>query len=1069
MKKLFSLLTVLLLYCSAFSLTPVSITGSCGYPWYGAGGHQSIGRLPLRVEGLDIVNADNKWVSTMRALPEFDVSRLFADFWIMVPETASVNQSFTLKQEPTEQNFYYESFFKLQKANGVKNILSVSGCPDWYNMGLNPATGKPYSQRKSACYDPKISPTNPTAWADLAHLCKLLTQYYHGKNLIDYIQVLNEWDFRWNVRHIVTPQEYAVGFRMAYKAIRSVSATQKIMAGATLTADMATARALIRAIDSVFILNGEVPPRDYVYTVNNYFRSGNINQGSGVAATPESVDRYNVFFKPLNDFCVEIGLEGFALTETGYNTSPSNSADALKNKAPALEGYTLEQAQGILAWRTVAMLATLPKCVAVTFYTCKDGFEAEPFLYHGWNYDKDFGGKPDWSAKPGRLLLEGELRAHGQYDFRNYRKKDSFYGVDLYASASGEFVKSLVWTDRAKMGNFDAFPREGVLELPNQSPTITLTSPIGAQVYVEPASVVLSVNASDTDGSVSRVEFYQNNILQYTDAQAPYTYTVTNLAAGTYSFSIKAVDNLGLFSMINNILVDVNANTPTALTLLPPVNHQWKWSDGTNVKIIGHNSPENILYWLNYPFLDWLSAHGANCIYASVNNKESGKPQLSPWINNNPASGFDDAKVNAWVAYCQYWLNKNPKNIVQLVLSEKETHDLGTLEQQQATLQYLATKFAALNGRIITNREEVPNGWSKLNAIYDYQKQVAPGWIRAMHCNTGENPWSGNYGTDRIQALSIQADASAFNGRINTEVPKNANWIAIASEMTGGFQPNDTAKAVTLWNAGGTYNCGVEVYISCCDQTNPASGWYLPYAPVFDKLKQLAAGGTTNPPAPAQYPLNYALNRTRQPNNTLQGAALSAGKIWAYIDVNADIPNRPLKFYYDNVYVNPETGRPYELNGGNGYTVSNGTHTVKVMNALNQQISIATFTVGAVLPPDTIVPPDDTVVVPPVDTTVAFRVQYSKRYDHTQAVTVAGNDTTIAQTSYWWFVETGTGPFTFTLKKNGAVQSGYPKTDPTAPFDLNGNSNVYFQRGIRYTIIITDGTGATRTINITVN
>lgn len=322
----------------------------------------------------------------------------------------------------------------------------------------------------------------------------------------------------------------------------------------------------------------------------------------------------------------------------------------------------------------------------------------------------------------------------------------------------------------------------------------------------------------------------------------------------------------------------------TGLTLVPPVNHQFKWSDGTNVKIVGHNSPENVLHWLNYPFLDWLYAHGVNSIYASVNNKESGKPQISVWKNNQPSQGFDDTKVNAWVAYAGYWLDKDEKNVFQLVLFEKETLYLWTLQQQKDMITYLAQKFAPFNGRIIINTEEADNGWSRLNALYDHIKQVAPSWIRALHCNTNQNPWSGNYNTDRIHILSMQDNVSAFNSHINNEVPKNPHWVAIASEMTGGFQPNDVGKAETLWNAGGAYNIGVEVYIACCDHSNPANNWYQQYAPVFDRLKQLKEGSTTPPDTivpPSTMEIVYSVNFSLNPSNVLDnGDVLPVGGMW---------------------------------------------------------------------------------------------------------------------------------------------------------------------------------------------
>lgn len=58
-------------------------------------------------------------------------------------------------------------------------------------------------------------------------------------------------------------------------------------------------------------------------------------------------------------------------------------------------------------------------------------------------------------------------------------------------------------------------------------------------------SVTLTATASDADGTVSKVEFFQGSVKLGEDLSAPYTYTWSNVAAGTYSLTAKATDNAG--------------------------------------------------------------------------------------------------------------------------------------------------------------------------------------------------------------------------------------------------------------------------------------------------------------------------------------------------------------------------------------------------------------------------------------------------------------------------------------------------------------------------------------------
>lgn len=91
------------------------------------------------------------------------------------------------------------------------------------------------------------------------------------------------------------------------------------------------------------------------------------------------------------------------------------------------------------------------------------------------------------------------------------------------------------------------------------SPTVQL-SPSGDTALDAPATVTLAATAQDTDGTIARVDFYQetNRIAQV--FAAPYTATVTNLGTGSYSFTCVAVDNSGLTA--TSALVNVSVTTP---------------------------------------------------------------------------------------------------------------------------------------------------------------------------------------------------------------------------------------------------------------------------------------------------------------------------------------------------------------------------------------------------------------------------------------------------------------------------------------------------------------------------
>ena len=57
----------------------------------------------------------------------------------------------------------------------------------------------------------------------------------------------------------------------------------------------------------------------------------------------------------------------------------------------------------------------------------------------------------------------------------------------------------------------------------NQNPSVSLTSPANGASYKAPASISYAADASDSDGTVSKVEFFRGPNLVATDTTAPYT------------------------------------------------------------------------------------------------------------------------------------------------------------------------------------------------------------------------------------------------------------------------------------------------------------------------------------------------------------------------------------------------------------------------------------------------------------------------------------------------------------------------------------------------------------------
>jgi regulation of enolase protein 1 (concanavalin A-like superfamily) len=99
----------------------------------------------------------------------------------------------------------------------------------------------------------------------------------------------------------------------------------------------------------------------------------------------------------------------------------------------------------------------------------------------------------------------------------------------------------------------------------NQPPTVALTTPSAAASLTAPATVALTANASDADGSVAHVAFYAGSTLIGTDTTAPYAATWSGVTAGTYALTARATDNSGATTTSAPVTITVTTPPPAGL------------------------------------------------------------------------------------------------------------------------------------------------------------------------------------------------------------------------------------------------------------------------------------------------------------------------------------------------------------------------------------------------------------------------------------------------------------------------------------------------------------------------
>jgi hypothetical protein len=115
----------------------------------------------------------------------------------------------------------------------------------------------------------------------------------------------------------------------------------------------------------------------------------------------------------------------------------------------------------------------------------------------------------------------------------------------------------------------------------NQPPSVSITDPAPDAAFTAPATIAIGANASDGDGTLSRVDFHAGTQLIGTDTTSPYSVTWNDVAAGTYALTAVATDDDGATTSSAAVTVTVNSGPPpppparpTRLAFNPSADHQ---------------------------------------------------------------------------------------------------------------------------------------------------------------------------------------------------------------------------------------------------------------------------------------------------------------------------------------------------------------------------------------------------------------------------------------------------------------------------------------------------------------
>lgn len=193
----------------------------------------------------------------------------------------------------------------------------------------------------------------------------------------------------------------------------------------------------------------------------------------------------------------------------------------------------------------------------------------------------------------------------------------------------------------------------------NAPPSISITSPASLTLYpITPTNVQFTVNASDSDGIVQRVEYYNNGTNYLGEATvSPFGFVWTNAVPGTNHITAVAIDDLGASATSSVLTFFVNIPPKVAITTpgdgesYPPASNiivraSATDADGSVARVEFFEGATSLGVATNAPFsVTWSNAQvGIYVLHASAtDNRGMATESLPVNVTLRPANnGFAD-------------------------------------------------------------------------------------------------------------------------------------------------------------------------------------------------------------------------------------------------------------------------------------------------------------------------------------------------------------------------------------------------------------------------------------------
>ncbi len=334
----------------------------------------------------------------------------------------------------------------------------------------------------------------------------------------------------------------------------------------------------------------------------------------------------------------------------------------------------------------------------------------------------------------------------------------------------------------------------GAANVVNIAPTISLLSPTNGASMPAVATIVIEAAAQDSDGTISKVEFFQSGTKLGEAIAPPWRYTWTNVGAGTYAITAKARDNKQATAVTDPAVVTVTA---------PPVGNGAGLRGEYYDTVVNFGAPGAAFLTRTDPQLDFDWGGGAP--HASMGADSFSvrwTGQVQPRLTGTYSFyTYSDDGVRLWIngqLLVDNWTDHGPtENAGQIALVAGQLYDVRMefYENGGGAVAMLSWSATGLSKELIPASQLFPAGAPRMAT--QPQSQSAPAGssvtFSALAAGSATITYQWKFGNNAIAGAT--GPALTLN---NVQSASAGNYTVVATNASGFT--TSTAAVLTVTN-----------------------------------------------------------------------------------------------------------------------------------------------------------------------------------------------------------------------------------------------------------------------------